>query len=179
MCGWRWRVRLSPTSWPGWASLGSGDDEYMQVSSSTTFLISPSPFESFNFFLLDFILSLTRFPLSFSTYQTSFLGAILLGGARRVGIPQHISIMAKLSAALLAGACMCVGAMGKVIARQQGSLPPVTSEGNAFWADGERFYVRGVAYQPGGAADAADPLLDMRTLQRDIQAVSVGAVSAS
>jgi 1,3-beta-glucanosyltransferase GAS5 len=81
--------------------------------------------------------------------------------------------MARLLQGLLAGACLTAGVMGQVIKRQQGSLPPVTSEGNAFWADGERFYVRGVAYQPGGAADAADPLLDMQGLTRDIQRVSI------
>lgn len=69
--------------------------------------------------------------------------------------------------------------MAKVIARQQGSLPPVTSEGNAFWANGERFYIRGVAYQPGGAADAADPLLDMQTLTRDIAQVCTRVTSES
>lgn len=40
---------------------------------------------------------------------------------------------------------------------------------SAFWADGARFYIRGVAYQPGGAADAADPLLDIEALTRDIE----------
>lgn len=39
----------------------------------------------------------------------------------------------------------------------------------AFWRDGERFYIRGVAYQPGGAADAQDPLLDIESLTRDIE----------
>lgn len=39
----------------------------------------------------------------------------------------------------------------------------------AFWADGKRFYIRGVAYQPGGAADAKDPLLDIDSLKRDIE----------
>ena len=39
----------------------------------------------------------------------------------------------------------------------------------AFWAGEERFYIRGVAYQPGGAADAADPLIDITSLKRDIE----------
>lgn len=39
----------------------------------------------------------------------------------------------------------------------------------AFWRDGERFYIRGVAYQPGGAADAQDPLLDIDSLTRDVE----------
>ena len=65
---------------------------------------------------------------------------------------------------LLAGASALAGAVsGQMIKRQQGNLPTVSVEGNAFWANGERFYMRGVAYQPGGAADAADPLLDMQS----------------
>ena len=40
-----------------------------------------------------------------------------------------------------------------VVARQsdsqKGNLPPVEVRGNAFFADNKRFYVRGVAYQPG------------------------------
>lgn len=60
-------------------------------------------------------------------------------------------------------------ASASIIPRQSCSLPAVTTEGNAFWANGERFYVRGVAYQPGGAADAADPLLDTEALTRDIE----------
>ena len=60
---------------------------------------------------------------------------------------------------------------GTVVARQnssKGKLPPVTVKGNAFYAGGKRFYVRGVAYQPGGASDAKDPLLDLKSLKRDV-----------
>lgn len=38
------------------------------------------------------------------------------------------------------------------VARQskgKGKLPPVEVRGNAFFAGDERFYMRGVAYQPG------------------------------
>lgn len=76
------------------------------------------------------------------------------------------------------------------ISSRQTTMPEVTQKGNgerkppsawalhspwltiplaAFWADGKRFYIRGVAYQPGGAADAADPLLDITSLTRDIK----------
>lgn len=58
-----------------------------------------------------------------------------------------------------------------VVVRQsnsKGNLTPVTVKGNAFFAGDERFYVRGVAYQPGGAADAKDPLLDIPSLKRDV-----------
>lgn len=43
-------------------------------------------------------------------------------------------------------------AFASVVARQsnsKGKLPPVEVRGNAFFAGNERFYVRGVAYQPG------------------------------
>ncbi|TVY85108.1 1,3-beta-glucanosyltransferase gel1 [Lachnellula suecica] len=53
-------------------------------------------------------------------------------------------------------------------ATSSGSLPVVSVKGNAFFADGKRFYVRGVAYQPGGAANAADPLIDIPSLTRDV-----------
>ena len=44
-------------------------------------------------------------------------------------------------------------AFASVLARQsQGNLPPVTVKGNAFFAGDERFYIRGVAYQPGLSA---------------------------
>lgn len=59
-------------------------------------------------------------------------------------------------------------ATAKIIPRQQGNLPPIEVRGNAFYAGGERFYVRGVAYQPGGAADAADPMLDTEAFTRDV-----------
>ncbi|KAL8730958.1 MAG: hypothetical protein Q9166_003748 [cf. Caloplaca sp. 2 TL-2023] len=48
------------------------------------------------------------------------------------------------------------------------SLPKVTIRGNAFWAGSERFYIRGVDYQPGGSSDAADPLADTTVCKRDI-----------
>ncbi|KAL8924679.1 MAG: hypothetical protein Q9172_002581 [Xanthocarpia lactea] len=48
------------------------------------------------------------------------------------------------------------------------TLPKVTIRGNAFWAGSERFYIRGVDYQPGGASDAADPLADTTVCRRDI-----------
>jgi hypothetical protein len=63
-------------------------------------------------------------------------------------------------------------AFATVVARQnsgKGKLPAVTVKGNAFFAGDERFYVRGVAYQPGGASDPKDPLLDLKSLKRDVE----------
>ncbi|KAI6712697.1 hypothetical protein PZA11_005324 [Diplocarpon coronariae] len=47
-------------------------------------------------------------------------------------------------------------------------LPIVSVKGNAFFAGDKRFYVRGVAYQPGGAANAQDPLINIPNLKRDV-----------
>lgn len=70
------------------------------------------------------------------------------------------------------------------------SLAPVTVKGNgkqncrfhrlvgtflfysdnlsAFFAGNDRFYIRGIDYQPGGSSDAADPLANTDTCKRDI-----------
>jgi hypothetical protein len=41
-------------------------------------------------------------------------------------------------------------AFATILPRQsKGKLPPVEVKGNAFFANNKRFYVRGVAYQPG------------------------------
>ncbi|KAK4609301.1 1,3-beta-glucanosyltransferase gel1 [Fulvia fulva] len=73
--------------------------------------------------------------------------------------------------ATFGGAALALASLAtaSILPRQNCNLPAVTSEGNAFWADGKRFYVRGVAYQPGGAADAADPMLDMQSFKRDVE----------
>lgn len=75
-----------------------------------------------------------------------------------------------MKATFAAGALALASATSaKIIPRQAGNLPPITSEGNAFWAGDERFYVRGVAYQPGGAADAADPMMNMEQFREDVE----------
>ncbi|KAF2838407.1 glycoside hydrolase family 72 protein [Patellaria atrata CBS 101060] len=51
----------------------------------------------------------------------------------------------------------------------RGNLPTVTVKGNAFFAGDDRFYIRGVDYQPGGAANAADPLADRDVCERDVE----------
>ncbi|KAI2467544.1 glycoside hydrolase family 72 protein [Annulohypoxylon bovei var. microspora] len=48
------------------------------------------------------------------------------------------------------------------------SLPTVTASGNAFWAGSDRFYIRGIDYQPGGSSANSDPLVDTDTCKRDI-----------
>lgn len=56
----------------------------------------------------------------------------------------------------------------KEVAKRADSLPTVTASGNAFWAGTERFYIRGIDYQPGGQSEAADPLADTDICKRDI-----------
>ncbi|KAM4057581.1 glucanosyltransferase domain-containing protein [Hirsutella rhossiliensis] len=51
---------------------------------------------------------------------------------------------------------------------KRANLPTVTVSGNAFWADKERFYIRGIDYQPGGSSADTDPLADKATCTRDI-----------
>ncbi|KAI1980977.1 1,3-beta-glucanosyltransferase [Ophidiomyces ophidiicola] len=46
---------------------------------------------------------------------------------------------------------------------------PVTVKGNAFFAGNNRFYVRGVDYQPGGTSKLVDPLADPTICKRDIE----------
>ncbi|KAI1851084.1 hypothetical protein JX265_002869 [Neoarthrinium moseri] len=48
------------------------------------------------------------------------------------------------------------------------SLPTVTASGNAFWAGSDRFYIRGIDYQPGGSSGDKDPLADTTICKRDI-----------
>ncbi|KAF4555706.1 1,3-beta-glucanosyltransferase gel1-like protein [Elsinoe fawcettii] len=49
------------------------------------------------------------------------------------------------------------------------SIPTVTVRGNAFYAGDQRFYIRGLDYQPGGASDARDPLADIDVCRRDLE----------
>lgn len=74
-----------------------------------------------------------------------------------------------------AGAFVAIsGAISAVAAAPSATLTkraitPVTVKGNAFFAGDERFYIRGVDYQPGGSSDAEDPIADATTCKRDIE----------
>lgn len=48
------------------------------------------------------------------------------------------------------------------------TLDPITVKGNAFFKGTERFYIRGVDYQPGGSSKLIDPLADPAICKRDI-----------
>lgn len=51
------------------------------------------------------------------------------------------------------------------------AIQPIEVKGNAFFVNGskERFFIRGVDYQPGGSSDLFDPLADKTTCERDIK----------
>ncbi|GCE99484.1 1,3-beta-glucanosyltransferase [Zygosaccharomyces mellis] len=50
------------------------------------------------------------------------------------------------------------------------SIPPIKIDGNAFFnsKNGERFYIRGVDYQPGGSSKLQDPLANSDNCKRDV-----------
>ncbi|GBF63898.1 1,3-beta-glucanosyltransferase [Trichophyton mentagrophytes] len=50
-----------------------------------------------------------------------------------------------------------------------GSVTPITIKGNAFFKGDERFYIRGVDYQPGGSSKVVDPIADVDLCKRDIK----------
>ncbi|CAG7559294.1 unnamed protein product [Fusarium equiseti] len=52
---------------------------------------------------------------------------------------------------------------------KRAALPTVTASGNAFWTGDQRFYLRGIDYQPGGASANEDPLADPKVCKRDIK----------
>lgn len=45
---------------------------------------------------------------------------------------------------------------------------PITVKGNAFYRGNDRFYMKGVAYQPGGSSGTQDPLASQANCDRDI-----------
>lgn len=74
--------------------------------------------------------------------------------------------------AALAAATAVLAAPGtpieQLVARAS-SVTAVTVKGNAFFQGNNRFYIRGVDYQPGGSSDLADPIADSAGCARDIK----------
>jgi len=54
-------------------------------------------------------------------------------------------------------------------AKRQTTLTPITVKGNAFFKGNERFYIRGLDYQPGGSSANLDPLADEKVCMPDIE----------
>jgi len=48
------------------------------------------------------------------------------------------------------------------------SLPAVSVKGNAFFTGNDRFYMRGLDYQPGGSSQVSDPIADEAGCARDV-----------
>ncbi|EPS29668.1 putative beta-1,3-glucanosyltransglycosylase [Penicillium oxalicum 114-2] len=53
--------------------------------------------------------------------------------------------------------------------KRDSDITPITVKGNAFFKGDERFYIRGVDYQPGGSSKLADPIADAESCKRDIK----------
>lgn len=54
------------------------------------------------------------------------------------------------------------------VVKPRASLESITVQGNAFFKGSDRFYIRGVDYQPGGSSNVADPIADEAGCTRDI-----------
>jgi hypothetical protein len=54
------------------------------------------------------------------------------------------------------------------LASSVSALQSVTVKGNAFFVGNDRFYIRGVDYQPGGQSKLSDPIADVTSCKRDI-----------
>jgi hypothetical protein len=52
---------------------------------------------------------------------------------------------------------------------KRANLSPVSAKGTAFYADDQRFYIRGVDYKPGGNTENLDPLANTEICKRDIE----------
>jgi len=73
------------------------------------------------------------------------------------------------AAAAMANAAATPAQMeARATSSSSGSTPVVTVKGNAFFAGSNRFYIRGVDYQPGGSSNAKDPIADVAGCKRDI-----------
>ncbi|KAK3072280.1 1,3-beta-glucanosyltransferase [Teratosphaeriaceae sp. CCFEE 6253] len=83
------------------------------------------------------------------------------------------SIAMAVAAVALANAAKLVprassSAASSASGTSSGSLPTVTVSGNAFMAGTDRFYIRGVDYQPGGSSGNSDPIANVDACKRDI-----------
>ncbi|KAJ5780356.1 hypothetical protein N7457_005516 [Penicillium paradoxum] len=74
--------------------------------------------------------------------------------------------VASMATAITLGASTVLGADLKT---RDSDITPITVKGNAFFKGDERFYIRGVDYQPGGSSDLADPIADVEGCKRDIK----------
>ncbi|CAG8936470.1 unnamed protein product [Penicillium salamii] len=76
--------------------------------------------------------------------------------------------VASMATAITLGASTVLGAATNLQARDS-KITPIKVKGNAFFKGDDRFYIRGVDYQPGGSSDLADPIADAKGCKRDIE----------
>jgi hypothetical protein len=76
--------------------------------------------------------------------------------------------VASMATAVTLGASTVLGAAADLKPRSS-DITPITVKGNAFFKGDERFYIRGVDYQPGGSSKLADPIADADGCKRDIE----------
>ena len=62
----------------------------------------------------------------------------------------------------LTSAFVLSAGLAQAASSSNSSTPSIEIKGNAFFnsESGERFYIRGVDYQPGGSSNLTDPLAD-------------------
>ncbi|GCB24513.1 1,3-beta-glucanosyltransferase gel1 [Aspergillus awamori] len=73
-----------------------------------------------------------------------------------------------VATALALGASTALAAPSSTI-KARDDVTPITVKGNAFFKGDDRFYIRGVDYQPGGSSKLADPIADADGCKRDIE----------
>ena len=73
-----------------------------------------------------------------------------------------------MKAALTTAALFAASALAGPSINARNNVTPITVKGNAFFQGDNRFYIRGVDYQPGGSSNLKDPLADVENCKRDI-----------
>jgi len=73
-----------------------------------------------------------------------------------------------LAALAAASSVLALPSPSEQLAPRASGLTPITVKGNAFFQGNNRFYLRGVDYQPGGSSKLEDPIADEATCTRDI-----------
>ncbi|KAK0620258.1 Glucanosyltransferase-domain-containing protein [Immersiella caudata] len=73
------------------------------------------------------------------------------------------------SVSLLSALAAVTAVQAGAVKPRQTKITPVTAKGNAFYVGNQRFYVRGVDYQPGGSSANLDPLADPDVCKPDIE----------
>ncbi|KAJ5195746.1 Glycoside hydrolase superfamily [Penicillium cf. viridicatum] len=76
--------------------------------------------------------------------------------------------VASMAMAILLGASTVFSATTNTKDRDS-SIVPITVKGNAFFKGDDRFYIRGVDYQPGGSSKLHDSIADADSCKRDIK----------